>query len=77
MDEMTIELAGYVAAALTTAAFVPQIVKTWRTRSAGDLSMVSLLLFTVGLALWLVYGVATWSIPIVAANATLWHSTSP
>lgn len=70
MDEMTFKLAGYVAATLTTAAFVPQIVKTWRTKSAGDLSMVSLLSFTVGLALWIVHGAATQSIPIVAANAT-------
>lgn len=60
---------AYVAAVLTTAAFIPQIVKTWRTRSAEDLSLVMLCIHASGVALWLLYGVGLNSMPIVAANA--------
>lgn len=63
------ELVGYAAAALTTFAFVPQVVKTWRSKSAGDLSFLTLTAFTVGVFLWLVYGVIRREAPIIAANA--------
>jgi MtN3 and saliva related transmembrane protein len=66
----TVELVGYVAAALTTIAFVPQVLKTWRSKSAGDLSFSTLVAFTSGVFLWLVYGVALGSAPVIAANAT-------
>ena len=62
-------LLGLVAATLTTAAFVPQLVKVWRSRSAADLSVVTLLVFSAGLALWLVYGVRIGAPPVIAANA--------
>ena len=61
---------GYLAAVLTTAAFVPQVVHTWRSKSTGDLSLGMLTSFTSGLLLWLVFGVALRSAPIIAANAT-------
>lgn len=60
---------AYIAAVMTTAAFAPQIVKTWRTRSAEDLSILMLLIHVTGVALWLVYGVTIASTPIVVANA--------
>ena len=60
---------GYLAAILTTASWIPQIVRTWRLRSADDLSLGMLATFTLGIVLWLVFGVATSSGPIVAANA--------
>lgn len=60
---------GMVAGFLTTASFVPQVWRTWRTRSAEDISYGMLLLFLVGLALWLVYGILLTSIPIILANA--------
>ncbi len=63
-----IEMIGMLAGALTTAAFVPQVVKTWKSRSARDLSLGMFLLFFVGVALWLVYGLYTDSLPIIAAN---------
>ncbi len=67
-----VEAVGYAAALLTTVAFVPQVWKTWRTRSAGDLSTAMLVIFTAGVALWLVYGLLLGSAPIIAANvATL------
>jgi MtN3 and saliva related transmembrane protein len=64
-----IEMIGYVAAVLTTVSFVPQVWRTYRSRSAGDLSIVMLAMFTVGVFLWLVYGLVRGSIPIAAANA--------
>jgi MtN3 and saliva related transmembrane protein len=64
-----IEVVGYLAAALTSVSFFPQVWRTYRSKSAGDLSIVMLAMFTVGVFLWLVYGVAHGSIPIAAANA--------
>jgi MtN3 and saliva related transmembrane protein len=52
-----IEYLGLVASTLATLAFLPQVVKTWRTRSANDFSLVPLLMLEVGTALWIVYGV--------------------
>lgn len=65
-----LDVLGYVAGALTTAAFVPQLVKTWRSRSAGDLSYGMMAVFSTGVALWLVYGIVLESWPVILANAT-------
>jgi MtN3 and saliva related transmembrane protein len=64
-----IEVLGLAAGAMTTAAFVPQALRTWRTSSARDFSLPMLLLFCTGLFLWLVYGVLIGSASVVAANA--------
>ena len=64
------EAIGSIAAILTTASFLPQVLQTWRSRSAADLSWVWLVSFATGLALWLVYGLAKASLPLVAANGT-------
>lgn len=66
MDAVTI--LGLLAAALTTVAFLPQVIKNWKTRSAGDLSFGTFGLFTAGLVLWLVYGLIIDNIPIIASN---------
>ena len=63
-----IQLVGLVAATLTTAAFFPQVIKTWKTRSAKDLSLGMFSLFCLGVALWLVYGFMIQDIPVIAAN---------
>ena len=69
---MLIDLIGVAAATLTTLSFLPQVAKTWQTRSAADLSWIWLVSFSAGLALWLVYGFALGSWPLIAANgATL------
>lgn len=62
------ELIGYPAAILTTAAFVPQAWKSWRTRDLSGISLPMYALFTLGVALWLVYGVVLGSVPIMVAN---------
>lgn len=59
---------GLVAGTLTTAAFVPQVAKAWRTRSTSDISLGMFVLFNAGLVLWLVYGVLIDAWPIVLTN---------
>ncbi len=66
MDMTT--LIGFLAGGLTTASFLPQVVKTARTRSARDLSVAMLLAFLAGLALWTYYVFQVGSAPIIAAN---------
>ena len=64
-----IQVLGLVAGSLTTAAFFPQVLKTWKTRSAKDLSLGMFSLFCSGVALWLVYGFMVNDVPVIAANA--------
>ena len=59
---------GFIAAILTTVAFVPQVMKIWRTRSAKDVSLGMYTLFTIGVVSWLVYGILIESWPIILAN---------
>ena len=66
---MDLDLLGYAAAALTTSAFAPQTFKTIRTRNTHGISLWMYLIFTIGIALWLLYGLAAGSWPIVLANA--------
>jgi len=64
----TTDLLGYAAGFLTTAAFVPQVRKTLRTRSAGDLSWGMLVIFLTGVFFWFLYGLALRAWPIVLFN---------
>lgn len=64
----TTDLLGLVAGTLTTAAFVPQVVKIWHTRSTDDISLGMFSLFNAGLLLWLGYGILIGSVPIVVSN---------
>jgi MtN3 and saliva related transmembrane protein len=59
---------GTFAAACTTISFVPQMVRVWQRKSARDISMTMFLLFSVGVACWLVYGFGIGSRPVIAAN---------
>ena len=63
-----IQILGLLAGSLTTAAFLPQVVKTWKSRSAKDLSLGMFSLFCLGVAMWLAYGLAVNDIPVIAAN---------
>ncbi|MDF1482951.1 SemiSWEET transporter [Extensimonas sp. H3M7-6] len=60
---------GYLAATLTTCSFVPQALHTFRTRDVRGISLGMYAAFTVGIALWLVYGLLLQAWPLVAANA--------
>ena len=63
-----IDVFGFLAALLTTIAFLPQLYKTWQTKSADDVSIIMLILFITGLICWIIYGLKINSIPILVAN---------
>lgn len=63
-----IESIGIVAACLTTFAFLPQVIQTWRARSAGSLNLPMLAVLALGVFLWLIYGLGTLQLPVIAAN---------
>ncbi len=67
--QFDINLVGYIAAFCTTAAFIPQVVLVWRTRSASGISMGMYSAFCFGVFLWLYYGVAIGAWPIAINNA--------
>jgi MtN3 and saliva related transmembrane protein len=62
-------LVGYVAAVCTTGAFVPQVVRVWRLQSAQDISLTTFLVFSLGTAVWMVYGLLIDSLPVILANS--------
>jgi MtN3 and saliva related transmembrane protein len=65
----TTDLIGYLAATLTTTAFIPQALLTWRTRRAEGVSLWMYSIFVTGVALWLVYGYLSNAWPVIMANA--------
>ncbi|HEY9619639.1 MAG TPA: SemiSWEET transporter [Crinalium sp.] len=66
MDFIT--LLGLLAGTLTTVAFLPQLFKTWKSKSARDISSSWLIAFTTGIALWLMYGLLISSLPVILSN---------
>ena len=68
MDSINIEFFGYFAAILTTAAFLPQLIKTLKTKKANDVSLLTLIMFICGVCSWIIYGYKISSLPILIAN---------
>ena len=64
-----IEIIGYCAAFLTTMAFLPQAIQSWRTKDLSGISLGMYVLFTVGVGLWLIYGLIIEKWPLILANA--------
>lgn len=64
-----VSLIGSVAGVCTTSAFLPQVIRAWRTRSTGDISLGMFLLTVFGLFLWLVYGLALNDWPLIGTDA--------
>ncbi|QWD84627.1 SemiSWEET transporter [Polynucleobacter asymbioticus] len=64
-----IEIIGYCAAFLTTIAFLPQAIQSWRTRDLSGISVGMYSLFTAGVGLWLIYGLIIEKWPLILANA--------
>ena len=64
-----LDYTGYVAALCTTSAYVPQVVKVWRTRATKDISLKMFLVLVTGLALWLTYGFWKGEMPLILANS--------
>lgn len=70
MAEITyVTIIGLAAATLTTIAFLPQVIKTWKAQSAKDLSFGTFTILSTGVFLWLVYGILISDLPIILANA--------
>jgi MtN3 and saliva related transmembrane protein len=63
-----VELIGVLAGVLTTSAFIPQAVQTWRTRSARDVNLGLLVLLVAGNLLWFTYGALVGSWGLIVAN---------
>jgi len=63
------EIIGLLAALLTTASFLPQVYKTWKSKSADSLSLTMYLVFFVGIILWLIYGIHLKSLSMIIANS--------
>jgi len=66
-----IDLVGYFGSFLTSVTFVPQVYKTWQTKSAGDLSLAMLLIVLLSCIVWLVYAVALMLWPVIIANGII------
>ena len=66
---LTHDWIGLLAGTLTTVAFIPQLIKIWRSKKADDISISMFLIFTVGVAMWMVFGIQIDSLPVTLANA--------
>lgn len=69
MPTEAIDLVGLVAGSLTTLSFIPQVLKIWRTKFGTDISAGMFVLFSLGVLLWLIYGLALAARPVIIANA--------
>lgn len=64
----TIHIIGFIAGALTTISFLPQVIRSWKLKETRDFSFLMLILFCSGIFLWIIYGFGVDSIPIILAN---------
>ena len=60
---------GLLAGALTTVAFVPQVIKIWKSKHARDISLGMFVIFSTGVLLWLFYGIQIGAMPVIVSNA--------
>jgi MtN3 and saliva related transmembrane protein len=66
-----IEILGYVAGTITSLVFLPQVIKTWQTKSAKDISLTMFLFATTSVILWLIYGIIIKNGSIIYTNSTV------
>lgn len=66
-----IEILGYTAGTISTLTFLPQVIKTWRSKSAGDVSLMMFVFATVSVIMWLVYGILIKNGSIIYTNGTI------
>ena len=64
------DMLGYAAATLTTASFVPQAWRTFRTKDVSGISLRMYSVFTLGVAVWLAYGIVLKEVPMMVANSS-------
>lgn len=60
---------GFIAASLTTVSFIPQLIKTVKTKETKHISLFMYLIFTLGVAMWVIYGALTHDLPVILANS--------
>ena len=65
----TASIIGYFAGAITTIAFIPQVIKIWKTKSTKDISLITFVAFCLGVFLWMIYGIILHSKPVIIANS--------
>lgn len=66
-----LDILGLIATAFTTSSFVPQVWRTWKTRDVSGISLPTYFIITIGLALWLIYGILKGDLPLTVANAVM------
>lgn len=68
---------GLLAGSLTTISFLPQVIKTWRTRSTKDISLEMFAIFCSGVLIWIVYGILVKDLPVIFTNVATLTLASP
>ncbi|NOT14782.1 MAG: SemiSWEET transporter [Methylotenera sp.] len=66
-----LDILGLIATAFTTSSFVPQVITTWKTRDVSGISLPTYVIITIGLALWLIYGILKGDLPLIVANSVM------
>jgi MtN3 and saliva related transmembrane protein len=66
-----LDILGLVATAFTTSSFIPQVWTTWRTKDVSGISLPTYIIITIGLFLWLLYGLFKGDMPLIVANAVM------
>lgn len=66
-----LDILGLVATCFTTSSFIPQVITTWKTRDVSGISLPTYLIITIGLALWLAYGLLKGDLPLIVANSVM------
>ncbi len=67
----SLDLLGLVATCFTTSSFVPQVWRIWKTRDVASISLPTYIIITIGLVLWLIYGVLKADMPLIVANGMM------
>lgn len=65
----SIQILGMTAGSISAITFLPQVIKTWKTKSAGDISVLMFTFATISVIMWLVYGIILEDIPIIYTNS--------
>lgn len=66
-----LDMLGLTASFFTTSSFIPQVIRTWKTRDVSGISLSTYVIITIGLLLWLTYGVMKNDLPLIVANSTM------
>lgn len=66
-----LDILGLIAMVFTTSSFIPQVWRTWKTQDVSGISLPTYLIITIGLALWLAYGILKGDLPLTIANAVM------